>query len=143
MAMNKTVLKVTLILSAAIIVLAGFLIYRGMQGGGKGYPDFTKEVHINSKYSNLEVDVTLKPDHTCEYKVSNDNCPYRGGWNITKESKAVEIDIDLAHDPTLNDNKTVKGTILIYDSKEDKSLAAIPFDVMGMQGGKIYGKWKQ
>lgn len=143
MAKNNTAFRVALILLAAIVVLAGIVIYSGLRNDDKGYPDFTKAVNITSKYSNLEVNVKLNPDHTCEYKVSNDNYPYKGEWKTTEEGKAIKIDINVAHDASLNDNKTVKGTILIYDSKEGKSLAAIPFDAMNMQGAQIYGKWSQ
>lgn len=144
MAKNKKVLRITLILVAAIAaVIAGIVIYLGMKGGDNGYPDFTKAVYISSTYSNLKVDVTLNPDHTCEYKISSDNYPYKGQWNITKENKAIEVDISLAHENAQGGTSKVEGTVLLYDSKGGKSLAAVPFDAMGMQGGRIYGKWKQ
>lgn len=143
MAKNKRVsIVVLIIVAAAAAVLAGYYIYAGFQGGS-GYPDLTKTVYISSTYSNLKVDVTLSPDHTCEYKISSDNYPYKGQWNVSKESKALEIDVNLAHENAQGDPSIVKGTILLYDSKGGKSLAAVPFDAMGMQGGRIYGKWKQ
>lgn len=143
MMIKRGLLRLLLILIAVIvIVVVGIGVYQNANGKSS-YPDFSKTVYINCKYSDINIDIKLNPDHTSEYSISNDSYKYRGKWETIKQGKAVEINIDLTHDPLSNKNDKIEGSILIYDSKNGKSLAAIPLEVMNMPEARVYGKWKQ